>query len=88
LAWKEDHKVDSNFWQPKNLILGGTLLISAQGEIVFKSLEDTAGELPDVEGLVRAGQALQSQENGEAEFHSAMTPQSLMMAGFDFSRVK
>jgi hypothetical protein len=87
-AWSEHHRLDRNFFEIQNLIMGGTLLISDQGEIVYTTLEVTVGDLPDFDGLARAGQALTSPEDGEAQFNTAMSPEALKMAGFDFSRVK
>ena len=82
----QDEYPDINFIS-QNLILGGSVLISTEGEVVFRTLELTAGMLPDVEGLVHAAQVLQNQSRAEEDYKEAMSPENLKMLGFDFSRV-
>ncbi|KAJ3276092.1 hypothetical protein HDV01_006262 [Terramyces sp. JEL0728] len=69
------------FWDSpqvsENKILGGGLLVSDRGEIVFKYLEEVAGDRPDLVSLINACQALKNQEDAEQDFETAFSSESL-----------
>ncbi|KAI8896545.1 hypothetical protein BC833DRAFT_622008 [Globomyces pollinis-pini] len=68
-------------------ILGGTLLVSRYGEILFKSLESTAGQLPDFGGLLQAAVALFYQKEAASEYEKAFSEANLLALGMDFSKL-
>ena len=85
-ALDESHAPDYNF-MAQNLILGGSCLVSAEGEVVFRTLEQTVGMLPDIDGLLCAAGALQKQDTAAQDYEQAMSADNLKAMGFDFSKV-
>ena len=85
-AYDDNHYPDLNF-MTQNLILGGSCLVSQQGEVVFRTLEQTVGMLPDINGLLSAAKALKMEGMGKGDYEEAMSPQNLKLMGFDFSKI-
>ena len=85
-ALDENHSAEYNF-MTQNLILGGSVLISREGEVVFRTLEQSIGTLPDIDGLLCAAGALQKQETAAMDYEMAMSPDNLKSLGFDFSKI-
>jgi hypothetical protein len=85
-ALKEGHSWGGHFLS-QNTILGGTVLVSAEGEIVYQSIEQNPGDMPNVEGLLEAAKALHYQESAEQDYKTALSPDNLMSLGIDFSRI-
>jgi hypothetical protein len=83
---QDGHKWGGHFLS-QNTILGGSVLVSHLGEIVYQTVEQNPGDLPDVEGLVSAAQALHLQEFAEQDYKAALSPDNLLSLGIDFSRV-
>jgi hypothetical protein len=85
-ALQDGHKWGGHFLS-QNTILGGTVLVSSEGEIVYQSIEQNPGDMPNVEGLMDAAQALHYQGSAEQDYKSALSPDNLLSLGIDFSRV-
>ncbi|KAI8896546.1 hypothetical protein BC833DRAFT_91790 [Globomyces pollinis-pini] len=71
----------------EHFILGGSLLLSELGEIIYKSLENTPGEMPDIKGLLEASEALYHQYDAADDYQTAISPESFLSLGMDFSKI-
>jgi hypothetical protein len=86
ISLSEGYKWGGGFFT-QNTVLGGTILLSTQGEIVFESLEFIAGDLPDIKGLLDACQGLHDEDCGEEVYNKAFSPDGFLAMGIDFSKV-
>jgi hypothetical protein len=84
-ALSEGHRWGGHFLS-QNTILGGTVLVSQSGEIIYQSIESTAGELPNIQGLLDASMALYHQDSAANDYEKALSADSLLSLGIDFSR--
>lgn len=71
----------------QNTVLGGTLLLSNAGEVIYESPELFAGDLPDCGQLLGACEGLHNQEQGEEQYKQAFGAGNLKSLGFDFSKL-
>jgi hypothetical protein len=85
-SYNEGYSWSGGFFA-QNSVLGGTLLLSNTGEVIYESQELIAGDMPDCKQLLEACEGLHNQEQGEEQYKQAFGAVNLMSLGFDFSKV-
>ncbi|KAJ3310941.1 hypothetical protein HDV04_004547 [Boothiomyces sp. JEL0838] len=70
-----------------NMVLGGTILVSNQKEVLYQFSEPLPGYQPDLNRIVNDCRALKGQETAEQDFNVAFSSDNLLSLGIDFSRI-
>ncbi|KAJ3322637.1 hypothetical protein HDV06_002851 [Boothiomyces sp. JEL0866] len=70
-----------------NMVLGGTILVSNQKEVLYQFSEPLPGYQPDLNRIVNDCRALKGQATAEQDFNVAFSSDNLLSLGIDFSRI-